>query len=104
MADDKALVALLKEFACEASITRPEVGKLVGKTLGQIAGVHNRNKKTIGTWPEIDPTRKKNRRCQFPLGTPGTDSFHLCGKDRAPGNTLVCAGHSRMTWKPPKER
>lgn len=101
MADNPALVALLKEMAAEASITRPEVGVLVGKTVGQMAGIHNRNVKTIGTWPTINAERRKNRRCQFPLGMPGTNDFHLCGCERARDDSLRCKTHKGKTWTPP---
>ena len=64
MPDNPLIVALLREYAAEASITRPEVGKMLGMTVGQIAGIHHRNIKQTGTWPALDPQRKKNRCCQ----------------------------------------
>lgn len=107
MSDHLLIVALLKEYAYECSITRPEVNKILGKKLprgaqrvGYVEGVHHRNRKEIGDWPKIDPTRKNNRRCQWPLDKPGTELFHLCGKMRKPGDLLLCEEHAGKVWKP----
>ncbi len=102
MPDNRLIVLLLKEYAFEASITRPEAGKVMGKTLGQVAGIHNRNQKAIGPWPKIDPVRRKNRRCQFPVGTPGTEGFHLCGCERK-NHPFLCEAHKEKVWQPPKK-
>lgn len=96
MADDPRLVALLKEYAREESIARPEVGRITGHTTGQLAGVWHRNKD--GSWPMINPERRRNRRCQFPIGEPGTKDFHLCGAVRKKGNDLLCAQHTGKKW------
>jgi len=98
MPDNPVVVQLLREYAFEASITRPEVGMILGQTVGQMAGIHNRNTRVIGTWPILDPKRKSNRRCQFPLGTPGSEDFHLCGDVRADDDLLLCKKHRGMKW------
>lgn len=104
MTDNPHIVALLKEFASEASITRPEVGILVGLSVGQVAGIHNRHTQKIGMWPKLDPTRRANRRCQFPIGMPGTKDFRTCGEMRAQGDSLCCPVHKGMEWTPPNTR
>lgn len=104
MPDNPAVVALLREFAFEASITRPEVGHLLGMTTGQMAGIHNRNVKKIGSWPTLNADRRRNRGCQFPTGAPGMETFDVCGKPRAPGHALCCKAHKGMRWKPPQQR
>ncbi|MDB5225554.1 MAG: hypothetical protein JWL87_506 [Candidatus Adlerbacteria bacterium] len=99
--DRPLLVKLLAEYAKEESVTRPEVGRIVGMTLGAIAGIHNRYKKEIGPWPHLDKNRKKNRGCQFPIGVPGTTKFHLCGNKLSESQKLVCTEHEDVIWKPP---
>lgn len=97
--DDPKIVMLLKEYAFEESITRPEAGVIIGKTLGQVAGIHNRNVAIIGPWPTLNPIRKKNRGCQYPIGTPGTTDFDLCGKPRTSEVSPVCEHHKGKIWK-----
>ena len=108
MADNPHVVALLAYFAQETTITRPEVSKLLGKKgVGYVAGIHHRDhlkgkKEVIGQWPSIDKGRKSKRRCQFPIGTPLEEGFHLCGATRNK-DPLVCDGHIGNVWIPPEE-
>ena len=98
MPDNPLLVALLQEYKDEASLTRTEVGRIVGKTRGQIAGVCNRQ--GIKPWPSIPRAVTRNRYCQFPIGIPGSAEFHLCDKRKAPGHSLLCNEHENKKWKP----
>ena len=98
MADNPLVVQLLIEFKNEASITRTEVGRIVGKTRGQIAGICNRN--NIVDWPQIPKLVRLNRCCQYPVGTPGEEGFHLCGKRKAPGHSFLCIAHEANKWRP----
>ena len=105
MPDSPQTVALLAYFAQEATVTRPEVAeRILGKTVGFAAGVHHRDHllgehEKIGPWPKLDPARRKNRRCQFPIGNPLQKDFHLCGGIRRTDD-LVCTRHVGKTWTP----
>lgn len=107
MSDNPQVVALLAYYAQEASVTRPEIAeRILGKTVGFVAGIHHRDhlsgeKEKIGPWPKLDPLRKNNRRCQFPVGNPLKIGFHLCGAQRT-GDDLVCRRHTGKTWCPEK--
>lgn len=41
--------------------------------------------------------------CRWPLGEPGTDSFHFCGGRSNPGMPY-CATHARMAYQPVQDR
>lgn len=101
MPDNPNVVALLKEYRDEASLTRTEAGRIIGKTRGQIAGICQR--KGIAPWPVfkggIHAQRIKNRGCQFPIGMPGTDEFRLCGMHRE-SDPLLCNEHKGKKWTP----
>jgi hypothetical protein len=98
MSDNPLIVALLKEYKDEASLTRTEVGRIIGKTRGQVAGICHRN--GIAPWPLVPKEVTQNRSCQFPIGKPATEEFHLCGKQKAPGLSLLCSEHERQKWVP----
>lgn len=98
MPDNPHIVALLKEYKDEVSVTRTEVGRMVGMTRGQIAGICNRH--DIKPWPKILKHVVRNRSCQFPIGRPGTEEFHLCGKRKAIGHSFLCEEHRGERWKP----
>ena len=98
MADNPVLVALLIEFMHEASVTRTEAGKIVGKTRGQIAGTCHRS--GIAPWPRIPLDIKEKRSCQFPVGSPESDEFHLCGRMKASGHSFLCDEHQHVRWIP----
>lgn len=98
MPDNPNVVALCKEYKDEASATRTEVAKMLGKKRGFIAGICRRN--GITPWPLIPKVVQRNRSCQFPAGHPGTEDFHLCGKRRDIGNSLLCTGHIGKVWQP----
>jgi len=98
MPDNPLLVALLRELRDEALTTRTEAGRMTGRTRGQIAGVCDRNQ--IIPWPLIPKEIVRKRSCCFPIGQPGEDEFHLCGKQKAPGHSLLCTEHERKKWTP----
>lgn len=97
MADNPLVVALLKELKDEASITRTEVGILLGKERGYVAGICRRN--GIEPWPQIPVRVLQNRGCQFPLNQPGTEDFRICGMFRE-NDSLVCNEHKGVEWVP----
>ena len=97
MPDNPNVVALLKEFKNESSITRTEVARIVGRKRGYVAGICHRN--GIAPWPRLLPHVFQNRGCQFPLGIPGTETFRLCGMFRE-GDPLLCNEHKKAVWKP----
>ena len=103
MADDPALVELLKFYKEKATVTRPEVGILTGKSVGTIAGVCHRN--GIVPWPkDIPPEVIRDRPCQFPILRNG--ERYVCGLLRSLGedsDPLCCSDHSGLTWNPKKE-
>ncbi|MEP9352718.1 GcrA family cell cycle regulator [Xanthobacter sp. KR7-65] len=41
--------------------------------------------------------------CRWPLGEPGTDSFHFCGGRSNPGMPY-CATHARIAYQPVQDR
>ncbi|QRG09111.1 GcrA cell cycle regulator [Xanthobacter dioxanivorans] len=41
--------------------------------------------------------------CRWPLGEPGTDSFHFCGGKSNPGMPY-CAAHARIAYQPVQDR
>ncbi|MFG1241232.1 GcrA family cell cycle regulator [Xanthobacter sp. V7C-4] len=41
--------------------------------------------------------------CRWPLGEPGTESFHFCGGKSNPG-TPYCTVHARMAYQPVQDR
>ncbi|MDI4657510.1 GcrA family cell cycle regulator [Xanthobacter autotrophicus] len=41
--------------------------------------------------------------CRWPLGEPGTESFHFCGGKSNPG-TPYCTTHARMAYQPVQDR
>jgi len=98
MADNPLVVALLRELCDEALVTRTEAGRMVGLNRNQIAGICKRN--SIAPWPHISKEIIRKRDCCFPVGQPGTPEFHLCGKRKAPGHSLVCAEHEGKKWVP----
>jgi hypothetical protein len=103
MAEDPRLVELLKFYREKATVTRPEVGILTGKSVGQIAGVCNRA--GITGWPKINPESFADRRCQFPVLRNG--QRHICGKMRplnAETDSLCCTEHQGEVWDPDKEK
>lgn len=97
MASNPLVVALLKEYKDEASITRTEVAKILGKKRGYIAGICKRN--GIKPWPAIQKRVLDNRGCQFPINRPGTPEFHICGMFRS-SDKLVCGEHTGKVWVP----
>jgi hypothetical protein len=97
MADNPLVVALLKEFCDEASITRTEVGTIIGKNRNQIAGICDRN--GIVPWPHIPKRVLENRGCQFPRNIPDTSEFAICGMFRT-SDPLVCNDHKGKVWVP----
>lgn len=97
MADNPLVVALLKEYRDEASITKTEAGRIMGLNRNQIAGITNRNKEKIGPWPELSDARVLNRGCQFPINQPGTPDFRLCGIFRQ-SDPLCCEDHKKKKW------
>jgi hypothetical protein len=97
MPDNPNVVALLKEYRDEVSLTRTEAGRIIGKTRNQVAGLCNRN--YIKPWLRPLPHVLKNRGCQFPINQPGTTDFRLCGMFRT-NDPLVCAEHKGKVWKP----
>ena len=98
MADNPLVVELLKEYKDEASVSRTEVGRILGKTRNYVAGICDRN--DIKPWPKIPKNVVARRDCQFPIGEPGSKEFHLCGKRKAPGHSLLCEEHERSKWVP----
>jgi hypothetical protein len=102
MADDDALVELLKFYKQKATVTRPEVGVLTGKSVGQIAGVCNRA--GIKDWPKLDPNDAVERPCQFPVIRHG--ERYVCGLMRSHGvdaDPLRCGEHRHRVWDPAKD-
>jgi hypothetical protein len=97
MPDNPNVVALLKEYKDESSIKRPEVGRIIGMTIGQVAGIRHRNR--LVPWPQPLPHVITNRGCQFPLGQPGTEEFRLCGIHRE-NDPLLCKEHKGKKWIP----
>lgn len=98
MSDNPLVVALLKEYKDEALVTRTEAGRIIGKTRDQVAGICNRNK--IRPWPKVPKEVTRQRSCCFPVGEPGDEDFHLCGKRKAPGHSLLCEEHIGEHWTP----
>ena len=41
--------------------------------------------------------------CRWPMGEPGTDSFHFCGGKSNPG-APYCAHHARIAYQPVQDR
>lgn len=101
MTDNPMVVALLKELRDEALLSKTEAGIIIGKNRNEIAGIWNRHKEVIGSWPLIPKTVEQNRPCVFPIGVPGTEGFHLCDADRGK-HRLFCKAHRRKKWQPPK--
>jgi len=102
MADDSKLVELLRFYKKKATVTRPEVGILTGKSVGQIAGICNRA--AITGWPKIEPEVVRDRSCQFPVLKNG--QRYVCGLMRSQGvdaDPLRCSDHREMIWDPAKE-
>ncbi len=98
---EQCLVELFKYYAQESSITRPELGTLLGKSVGEMAAFHRDHNEAIGPWPRPMKKRIENRRCQYPEGLPGFEDFHLCGRMRT-GNPLVCDIHEDKIWTIPE--
>ncbi len=98
MPDNPNVVALLKEYKNESSIKRPEVAKILDKTIGYVAGICNRH--GVKPWPKPLAHVLQNRLCQFPIGCPGTEKFHLCDQPKAPGHGFLCEEHKDTFWKP----
>lgn len=98
---EQCLVELFKYYAQESSITRPELGKLLGKSVGQMAAFHRDHEKSIGSWPRPSKIRIQKRKCQYPEGLPGFEDFHICGRTRS-GDPLVCDMHKGKTWSIPE--
>jgi len=52
-----------------------------------------------------DPSTQANllelneQTCKWPIGDPGDENFHFCGRRTAPG-LPYCAGHAKMAYQP----
>ncbi len=99
MADNPLVVALLRELRNEALVTKSEAGAMIGKNRNQVAGIWNRHKAEIGSWPKIPAKIRKGRDCCFPIGTPGEDNFRLCGNTRV-SHAFLCEEHKGRRWMP----
>ena len=62
------------------------------------------------TEPEHDPGTDKvtllhltEQTCKWPIGDPGTPSFHFCGR-RAELGLPYCAAHARIAYQPARDR
>ena len=60
--------------------------------------------------PESDPATAKvtllhltEQTCKWPIGDPGTPSFHFCGR-RAELGLPYCAAHARIAYQPARDR
>jgi GcrA cell cycle regulator len=60
--------------------------------------------------PESDPATAKvtllhltEQTCKWPIGDPGTPSFHFCGQ-RAELGLPYCAAHARIAYQPAHDR
>jgi GcrA cell cycle regulator len=60
--------------------------------------------------PESDPGTAKvtllhltEQTCKWPIGDPGTPSFHFCGQ-RAELGLPYCAAHARIAYQPARDR
>lgn len=100
MVSDEHTIALLRFFFRLRILTRPEVGKMVGATVGRIAGLCRRH--GIEPWPEIPPKLKEIRRCCFPLTLPSATKPRLCDKEHSPTCTFLCTEHEHVEWDPKK--
>lgn len=98
MADNPLVVALLKEYRDERSVSRIEAGRIIGMSRGTVAGICQRN--NIAPWPRIKREWRKKRTCQFPIGHAGDADFHFCGKRLDPDHSLLCAQHRGLKWEP----
>ncbi len=101
---EQCMVELFKYYAEEAAVTRPELGTLLGKTVGEMAAFHrdhDKDGKVIGPWPRLNKVRRENRRCQYPEGLPGFEDFHACGRTRTT-DPLVCGVHEGKIWTIPE--
>ena len=54
-----------------------------------------------GEWATV--LTLNERMCKWPIGHPGTDKFHFCGR-KAEGGTPYCEAHSRVAYQPAPSR
>ncbi len=97
MPDDRKVVALLKFFWLKGTVTRPEIGRMLGrKGPGYIAGICRRNK--IAPWPTVSKETRRNRTCQFPTKELPKGEFVQCGARTEPEHPHVCKRHRQLAW------
>ena len=103
----KELIALWNQ-----GLPTSEIGRKIGATKNAVVGKAHR----LGLTKRQSPIRRKPQEvrivkldglragmCSWPIGEPGTEGFHFCGKPAVPGKPY-CAEHCSIAYVSGKER
>jgi hypothetical protein len=98
MTEEDAIAKLLLIYKQTKLVTRPEVGLMIGKSVGSIAGICHR--KSIVGWPDVTPEFKQLRTCCFLVSPLSKVIPSLCGNKidkTADPDGFVCTEHTGLS-------
>ncbi len=103
MNEKDATVKVLQIYKQTGMVTRPEVGQMLGKSVGSIAAACRDN--NITGWPEVPPEVKQLRKCCFLVTPLDAVNPRLCSKPKTSPDEFRCVEHKeaiyQLTPRPP---
>jgi hypothetical protein len=91
MNEKVATVKFLLIYKQTALVTRPEVGLMIGKSVGSIAATCRDN--DISGWPDVSAEVKQLRTCCFLVTPLDAVNPRLCSKPKASPDEFRCEEH-----------
>ena len=91
MTEEDAIAKVLLIYKQTKLVTRPEVGMMLGKTVGTIAGICHRKK--ITEWPDVTPEVKQLRKCCFLVSPLQAINPRLCSNPKVSLDEFRCESH-----------
>ena len=98
MNEKEATVKFLLIYKQTAMVTRPEVGTMLGKSVGSIAATCRDN--DISGWPDVLPEVKQLRKCCFLVKPLDAVNPRLCSKEKEPDDPegFLCKEHKGAVY------
>ena len=108
MLEKDAIVKVLLIYKQTKLVTRPEVGLMLGKSVGTIAGICRDY--DITGWPDVSPEVRQLRKCCFLLTPVDAVIPRLCPNPKASPDEFRCVEHVHAIYQllpppvPPEEQ